>query len=87
MLPQIAQRTANYPTRVDLCIVTDEPARVQALFDSWALPHTRVCGTYNQLNASEQYALVWEHRAAFEKAYREGEMHYIWRSMPKWNAK
>lgn len=72
--PQIAMQTAAYPTRVDMCVISDQPAKVQALLDSWTMPHVSVCGTYNKLNASEKYALVWEHRAAIERAYAEGEM-------------
>ena len=72
---QIALRTGAFPTRVDVCIVCDRPARLQTLLDSWHMPHLRVCGTSNVLNREERYALLWEHREVLEKAYREGELH------------
>lgn len=71
--PQIALRTQAYPTRVDLCVVSNQPARVQTMLESWQMPHVRVCGTRNRLNASEQYALLWEHRSVLEKAYADSE--------------
>jgi hypothetical protein len=71
---QIAMRTGAYPTRVDMCVVSNYPERVETLLETWHMPHVRVCGSYNTLNTTkEKYALVWEHREAVEKAYQEGE--------------
>lgn len=70
---QIALRTGAFPTRVDVCIVSNHPARVQTLVDGWRMPHLRVCGTTNVLNPEEQYALLWEHRQVLEQAYQTGE--------------
>jgi hypothetical protein len=69
---QIALRTQAFPTRVDMCIVTNRPQRMQTLLDSWCMPHVRVCGTNNTLDSREQYALLWEHREVMKQAHQEG---------------
>lgn len=69
---QIAMRSGAYPTQVDMCVVSDQPAKVQMLVGTWDMPHVRVCGTHNRQNASEKYALLYEHRDTLAQAHQTG---------------
>ncbi len=35
MPAQIAMRTAAYPAKVEVCVVTDQPLRLRQLMDFW----------------------------------------------------
>lgn len=76
--PQVLTRAAAYHTHVDVCIVTDEPDKVENLLRFWDHPRASVCGAWHEVNTTaDPFALVWEHRAAVEKAVDDGEVVFI----------
>lgn len=67
------ERAASYPIHVDVCIVSDEPGNVDALLGFWDYPQAKACGGGPEVNATEPFALVWEHRAVIQNATETGQ--------------
>lgn len=57
----------RYPTKLDFCVLTNQPERLKLAIEPWASPEI-VCGT--QMNMSHPFKLAWEHRAYMEQAFQ-----------------
>ena len=64
---QVLSTMQRYPTKVDYCVLTNQPERLKLAIQPWALPEI-VCGS--QKNMSHPFKLAWEHRTYMEQAFQ-----------------
>ncbi len=68
-LEQSVSTVLTYPTRVNVCVVTDAPVRLERVLARWGMKDVWVCDESRSLLAdSHPYALVWRHRDVLANA-------------------
>lgn len=68
---QVTEELARWPTALDVRVVSNKHARLNATFHSWGLPPTiQVVGA--PPNLSHPYELAWIHRDLMKAAYDTG---------------
>ena len=61
----------NYPTHVDVCVVTDNRAALSNVFLDWELGSSLwVCETEKDTADTNEYALLFEHRQVMKQAFQ-----------------
>ena len=72
-LKQSVVTVLDYPTHVDVCVVTDNEAALARVFIDWDLGGSLwVCNTDKDADDPNEYALLFEHRQVMKQAYRGG---------------
>jgi hypothetical protein len=68
-LQQTVSTVLQYPTHVDVCVVTNDEAALANVLLQWDLGSVWVCKTERDDADPNRYALLFEHRHAIQKAF------------------
>jgi len=70
MYMQVLQSVDEFPTCVTICIVTDRAPQMEQVLTSW--PSYRQAKVCAEVQESQPYDLLWEHRHVMAEAYQTG---------------
>lgn len=70
-MAQVLNTFESFPTKVDICVFSDDRTGLGNVLKSWQLPHVELCG-HPDGDDTDPFAVVWEHRHAVEIALQSG---------------